>query len=63
MRKPQIPSVPQVDQGLAYVLRAMKENIELINGSRGGKIELLPTSPTNQQIALKINEIIERISS
>lgn len=63
MRKPQIPSVPPVDPGLSPVLRAMKENLEILSGVRSGKIQSLSTSASTAEIISKINEIIDRLNA
>lgn len=63
MKKPQIPAVPPVEPNLAAVLRTMKQNIEIMNGSREGRIAALPTSATNADIIAKVNEIIDRLNA
>jgi hypothetical protein len=63
MRKPAIPSLlPIKDASLAAVLAPMKENIEIINGSREGLLTTLPTDATLSQTVAKINEIIIRLN-
>ena len=63
-RKPGIPSVLLQDQGLNSVVNALKENIEIITGSRigVGEIRSLGANATNAQIISKINEIIARLN-
>ena len=63
-RKPGIPSVLLQDQGLNNVVSALKENIEIITGSRigVGEIRSLGAPATNDQIVAKINEIIARLN-
>jgi|APGre2960657468_1045069.scaffolds.fasta_scaffold35620_3 hypothetical protein len=57
IRKRAIPS-PQSDQ--IVINTAVKENIELINGSRKGLIDSLDTTTaTAATCAAKINEILE----
>jgi len=63
MKKPQIPAIFTDDKGLYNGLKAMKESIEIITGVRGGKIESLSSSATNDQIIAKINEIVERLNA
>jgi hypothetical protein len=63
MRKPAIPSVlPIKDSYLAAILIPMKENIEIINGSREGLLVTLPADATLSQAVAKINEIIVRLN-
>jgi hypothetical protein len=63
MRKPAIPSLLTIkDASLAAVLIPMKENIEIINGSREGLLTTLPTDATLTQAVAKINEIIIRLN-
>jgi len=40
----------------------MKENIEIINGSREGLLATLPADATLSQAVAKINEIIVRLN-
>jgi hypothetical protein len=63
MRKPAIPSLlPIKDSSLAAVLAPMKENIEIMNGTRQGLLTTLPTDATLSQTVAKINEIILRLN-
>lgn len=62
-RKPGIPSVSMLPAELVRVLAPMKENIELINGVRGGTVAQLDTAASTADIIAKINEIITRINS
>lgn len=63
-KKPGIPSVSLQDQSLNTVVNALKENIEIITGSRigVGEIRSLGAPATNEQIVSKINEIIGRLN-
>lgn len=63
MRKPQIPAITSEDRALNAQLKAIKENIELLTGVRGGNIELLSSSATTDQIIVKLNEIIGRLNA
>ena len=56
MRKPGLP-----DSRSPEFLNAVKENIEIITGRRGGKVALLPKTATTAQIIEKINELIDRL--
>lgn len=64
MNKPAIPSLQGVtDRALMRILAPIKENIETINGTRGGVIEKLPTGTTDfPTIVAKLNEIIDRLN-
>lgn len=63
-RKPGIPSVQLQDQSLNTVVNALKENIEIITGSRigVGEIRTLGTTASTAEIVSKINEIIGRLN-
>lgn len=65
MKKPAIPALLGVqDQVLLRLLTPIKENIEIINGTREGVIEKLPQGITDlPTIVSKINEIIERLNA
>jgi hypothetical protein len=64
MKKPAIPSVMGVSDPVARnLLAAIKENIEVTNGIRGGELKTLPTNATLSDCISKINEIIERINA
>ena len=58
MKKPAIPDLQGLDNQLRNVLGPVKENIEIVTGRRGTPIARLPASPTNAEIATKINEIL-----
>lgn len=64
-KKPGIPSVALQDQVLNTVVNAIKENIEIINGSRLGigEISTLPTTATTAALISKVNEIIRRLNA
>lgn len=61
-KKPGIPAIPVVDLELSGVLQALKENIELITGVRGGNITSLNTTATLSETITKVNEIITRLN-
>jgi hypothetical protein len=63
-KKPGIPSVALQDQQLNTVVNAIKENIEILTGSRVGvgEIRTLGTSATNDEIVAKLNEVIKRLN-
>jgi hypothetical protein len=60
MKKPAIPVYTSTDKTLTSALTAMKENIEIINGSRPGTnpIQSLSSTATTEDIITKLNEII-----
>lgn len=58
---PQIPSTAGIEPGLRRILDPMKENIEVLKGRRGTRIEPLADGATSAEIITKINEIIERL--
>lgn len=62
MTKRAVPSVPSMENVTTRrFLLAIKENIESMNGARGGKIKPLGYSHTDAQLVEKINEIIESL--
>jgi hypothetical protein len=63
MKKPSIPSINVKDGELQRVLLSLKENAEIINGTRIGKIATLNSGATNIEVIDKINEIIERLNA
>jgi hypothetical protein len=63
MKKPSIPSINVKDGELQRVLLSLKENAEIINGTRIGKIATLNSGATNTEVIDKINEIIERLNA
>lgn len=56
-----IPSTTGIDPAIRKVLDPLKENVELIKGRRGTKIEPLASTATTAEIIAKINEIIARL--
>jgi hypothetical protein len=63
MKKPSIPSVNFADGELQRVLLALKENAELLNGTRIGKITSLNSTANTSEVISKINEIIDRLNA
>lgn len=61
MKKRPIPLAPAGDAARARFDSAVKENLEILMGQRGGRIEPLPASASTADIIAKINEIIERM--
>lgn len=60
-RKP-IISTMGMPMELAWFLKPVKENIEMVTGARGGELKGLPASASNEDIIKKVNEIIARIN-
>ncbi len=58
MKKRAIPQ-PTADQ--TEINRAVKENLEILQGLRGGTIAQLPTTATTAEIIAKLNEIVSRL--
>jgi len=63
MRKPAIPAVNVTDQQVAALLRPIKENVEILTGTRGGALTKLNTSATLAEVISKINEVIDRLNA
>lgn len=63
-KKPGIPSVALQDQQLNTVVNALKENIEILTGSRigVGEIRTLGATATLEETVAKINEVIKRLN-
>lgn len=61
MRK---PAIPQSNSTPELVLRALKENVEIITGRRGGKVAAIDTTNLTSielLLAEKINELLDRL--
>lgn len=56
MKKPGLP-----DTRSQEFLNAVKENIEIVTGRRGGKVAQLSKTATTAQIIEKLNELIARL--
>lgn len=61
-KKPGIPAVNFSDTAVSQAISAMKENIEIMTGARGGELGALDNSATTSQIISKINEIVARLN-
>jgi hypothetical protein len=57
------PAIPQPSGDPIRLFTALKENVEIITGRRGGKVEALSTSATTAQVIDKINEVIARLQA
>ena len=64
IKKPAIPPYSSSDKTLTQVLNAVRENIEIMTGVRNGtsQINQLPLAATNEEIVVKINEIIAALN-
>lgn len=60
--KPPIPDVPTGAQALVSILSALKINVELLTGVRGGAIETLPETASLGDVISKVNELIARVN-
>lgn len=64
MKKPAIPAVSGItDQVVASLLRPLKENVEVMNGVRGGPLQKLPANASLSDVIAKVNEIIGRLNA
>lgn len=63
MRRAAIPAIQAKDQSVHQILQAMKENIEILNGVRGGPIATLGSDATLAQVVSKLNEVIDRLNA
>lgn len=59
MKKRAIPQVPPGDMSRSGFDRAIKEDLEIIMGQRGQRIEPLPSTATMEDIRLKVNELLD----
>lgn len=64
-KKPAIPAIQSstvVDRRLATVIEPIKQNIEMITGVRGGRIEQLGNTATLDDVITKLDEVIARLN-
>lgn len=61
MPKRVIPAAPASGQDRGPFDRAVKENLELIIGQRGGRIEPLASTATLADVVAKVNELIAQL--
>lgn len=57
----QIPSTAGIDPLIRRVIDPIKENVEIIKGRRGTKLEKLKDTATTAETIIKINEIIDKL--
>lgn len=63
MSKPGIPAIPLGPPDVHSFHRALKENLELLTGIRGGTIDILTPTATLDDVIAKLNEVIVRINA
>ena len=63
MRKPAIPPTSMLPLDVARVVEPMKQNIELLTGSRPGSVSIdpLPPTATLADCIAQLNKILSRI--
>lgn len=62
MNRSAIPTPPPGDPSLTAVLSAMKENIELLTGTRGSKLTAVPSTASLADVITALNKVIDRLS-
>lgn len=62
-KSPGIPAISGIEPSVAKVLQSLKETVENVTGRRQDKIKKIATNATSADIALKVNEIIDRLQS
>jgi hypothetical protein len=62
VRKPAIPSAPK-DPARARFDSSVKENLEILLGRRGDRIQLLDENASLDDVIAKVNEIIGLLQS
>lgn len=63
MKKPAIPEVRATDDYDFAFKKAVRDNIHLLTGVRGGVINPLPSGASLDDVIVKINQIIERLEA
>lgn len=61
MRKPAVPAVPKPGESRDRFDQAVKETLEIFRGVRGAKIVPAASTATTEQLAAKINELLDRL--
>lgn len=54
-------SIPQLMPSADPALRAIKENLEVMMGQRGGRLEPLADTASLAEVIAKVNEIIAKL--
>lgn len=64
IKKPAIPPFSSADRTLTLAINSLKENVEIMNGSRPGTTEIaqLASTASNAEIIAKINQIIAALN-
>jgi hypothetical protein len=62
MKKPAIPAIPFGTPQFDH-LTAIKQNIDILSGKVGSKIELLGDAATLGDVISKLNEVITKLQS
>lgn len=60
-RKRAVPRLPAQGDDRRQFDQAVKENLEILMGQRGGRIERLKQDATLTDVIAKVNEIIARL--
>lgn len=65
MKKPGIPSVPDVRRpaDLTEYLSALQGNLDIVTGRRGGKITPLRGDASLGDVIAKFNELLDRLQA
>lgn len=63
MSKPGIPAVPMGPPDIYAFFGAVKTNIELLTGVRGGTLDKLTADATLDDVIAKLNEVIDRLNA
>lgn len=61
MKRRSVPALGSGGANSQAVLDALRENVQLLTGERGGQIEALRTDATLAEVIAKTNEIIDRL--
>lgn len=64
-KKPAIPAIQTnsiADRRLVSILQPIKQNVEMLTGVRGGRVEQLDNTATLDDVIEKLNEVIARIN-
>lgn len=63
-KKPAIPAISMLPPALAQLIGPIKENIELMNGTRGAvKLDKLSDTASTAQIIATVNALIARLNA
>lgn len=64
-KKPSIPAIQTnsiADRRLVSILQPIKQNVEMLTGVRGGRVEQLDNTATLDDVIEKLNEVISRLN-